>query len=122
MDRCKCLSRTLLSCVDGEAATQSADKRGGNTSKPEIQRAMMMHRNGVESKADRAQLRKYLLALKQTAEQQRLRWEARNEPVWVFVSSPECLHTGEKVMKWIVSVRCSATNRADFGLEATDSH
>ena len=30
--------------------------------------------------------------------------QARNEPVWVFVSAPERLHTGELVMDWVQGV------------------
>ena len=30
--------------------------------------------------------------------------QARNEPVWVFVSAPEFLHTGEPVMEWVQNV------------------
>ena len=60
-----------------------------------------MYRLGVATGAELETLRLYFDGVAVEASRLQQQWAARNEPVWVVVSSPEFLHTGERVMEWI---------------------
>ena len=48
--------------------------------------------------------------------------QARNEPVWVFVSAPEFLHNGEPVMEWVQQQCENNAGRARHAFMAIDEH
>ena len=60
-----------------------------------------MYRLGVATSAELEALRVYFDSVAVEADKLQQQWAARNDPVWVVVSSPEFLHTGERVMEWI---------------------
>ena len=60
-----------------------------------------MYRLGVATGAELETLRLYFDSVAVEASRLQQRWAARDEPVWVVVSSPEHLHTGERVMEWV---------------------